>query len=210
MAMAQIDSSQFRLGNSHALTLTVIALLISLLLAATKWVTHEQIIANEQLRQQQLLLQLFPDGTDNNPFSHSIEFTDPARGPLKAYPLTGPDGIQAVIVDTYANDGYNGRIEMLIAIKKDLSIAGVRVTRHLETPGLGDDIDHRKSDWITTFTGKSLERPLRPMWSVRKDGGEFDQFTGATVTPRAVVKTVHDTLVTATEHFDILFKDTKP
>ena len=208
--MAQIGSSQFRIGKSHARILTVIALLISLILVATKWLTHDQIIANTKARQQLLLTQLIPGGFDNNPFSSSITFTDPARGTLEAYPVTGPDGIQAVIIDTYASDGYNGRIDMLIAIKRDLSIAGVRVTRHLETPGLGDDIDHRKSNWITTFTGKSLERPSPPRWSVRKDGGEFDQFTGATVTPRAVVKAVHDTLVTATEHFDILFNGTRP
>ena len=90
---------------------------------------------------------------------------------------------------------------MLIGINtKDQSLAGVRVVRHTETPGLGDKIEIKKSDWIKIFDGKSLENPKLSGWFVKKDGGEFDQFTGATITPRAIVNTTKSVLLYAKDH----------
>lgn len=96
----------------------------------------------------------------------------------------------AAAITAVAPDGYNGNIKLIIAINVDGSINGVRTLLHQETPGLGDKIELAKSDWITNFAGKKLMSENDSRWAVAKDGGMFDQFTGATITPRAVVKAV--------------------
>ena len=96
----------------------------------------------------------------------------------------------AAIVPAVAPDGYSGDIKMIIGINANGSIAGVRVLSHNETPGLGDKVDLKKSDWVLSFNQKSLNNPTTEAWAVKKDGGEFDSFTGATITPRAVVNQV--------------------
>ncbi|WP_105101856.1 electron transport complex subunit RsxG [Microbulbifer pacificus] len=113
--------------------------------------------------------------------------------------------IDAVIVPTVAPDGYSGPIQMLVGVNRDGSIAGVRITNHAETPGLGDKVEVKKSDWVLSFNGKSLDNPGRDMWKVQKDGGAFDQFTGATITPRAVVKQVRTVLDFVAEHQNAIF-----
>ncbi len=100
----------------------------------------------------------------------------------------------AVILNAIAPEGYNGDIHLLIGIFEDGSLAGVRVVKHSETPGLGDAIEIRKSDWILGFNGKSLGNPEPELWQVRRDGGSFDQVTGETITPRAIVKAVKNAL----------------
>jgi len=194
--------------REHAIILMVIALLISGCLAITRWITHERVLANQQAMRQQLLAQLLPaNGYDNDPYAQKHHLKDGQRGNLLAYRATRNNTTSAVIIETHALDGYNGQIDMLVAVNRDLTIAGVRVTNHRETPGLGDDIEYRKSNWIDAFTGTSLVNPAPLLWTVQRDGGAFDQFTGATITPRAVVKTVRDTLATVTEQHDMLFDD---
>jgi len=100
----------------------------------------------------------------------------------------------AIIVPATAPDGYSGDINILIGINIDGSIAGVRVLSHKETPGLGDKVDLNKSNWLLSFNNLSLNNPKTELWKVKKDGGQFDQFTGATITPRAVVNRVRQTL----------------
>jgi electron transport complex protein RnfG len=91
-------------------------------------------------------------------------------------------------------DGYSGDILLTIAIDENNQVTGVRVLQHKETPGLGDKIETRRSGWIKSFDGTSLTSPRAEKWAVKRDGGDFDQFTGATITPRAVVKAVKNTL----------------
>ena len=97
----------------------------------------------------------------------------------------------------------------MIGVYADGTLAGVRVLAHKETPGLGDGIDEKHSPWILAFTGKSLENPLLDRWKVKKDGGVFDQFTGATITPRAVVKATQRFLEYVQTHQDVLFAKVK-
>ncbi len=106
----------------------------------------------------------------------------------------------AALLVAVAPDGYVGTIRLLVAIDPQGRLLGVRVLDHRETPGLGDAIESRRSDWIESFRGRSLVDPAADGWKVRKDGGEFDQFTGATVTPRAVVRAVHSALVYCERH----------
>jgi electron transport complex protein RnfG len=116
----------------------------------------------------------------------------------------------AVLLNVVAPDGYAGPIRLLVAVDAAGRVLGVRVLEHRETPGLGDAIESRRSDWLRGFDGRSLVDPPRDRWEVRRDGGDFDQFTGATVTPRAVVRAVRKTLVHVERHHDELFGATAP
>jgi electron transport complex protein RnfG len=116
----------------------------------------------------------------------------------------------ALVLETVAPDGYSGKIRMLVAVQANGELAGVRVTQHKETPGLGDYIEPKKDKnkerpWITQFDGLSLAKAPSPEWKVKKDGGRFDSVAGATVTPRAVVKAVHKALKYADENRERLF-----
>ena len=108
--------------------------------------------------------------------------------------------VVALIVPAVAKDGYSGDIKLITAINRDGSLAGVRIISHKETPGLGDKIDTRKSSWIYSFNALALDNLPTSSWAVKKDGGHFDQFTGATITPRAVVKRVYMNLLAFEEH----------
>jgi len=110
-----------------------------------------------------------------------------------------------VALEAVAPDGYSGRIKLLIGIRADGELAGVRVVAHKETPGLGDYVEVTRSDWIRGFEGKSLDGPPEKDWKVKKDGGEFDYMAGATITPRAVVKAVRKALRYHEQHRDLLY-----
>ena len=111
----------------------------------------------------------------------------------------------AVVYSSIAPNGYNGPIHLLVGVKADGHLAGVRVVKHRETPGLGDVVSITHSNWILGFDGKSLSQPNEKGWKVKRDGGVFDQFTGATITPRAVVKAVHNALLYFDQNQDSLF-----
>ena len=111
----------------------------------------------------------------------------------------------AVVFTSIAPNGYNGSIRLLVGINADGKLSGVRVVKHRETPGLGDVVSITHSDWILGFDNKSLSDPDARGWKVKRDGGVFDQFTGATITPRAVVKAVHNALLYFDENQDMLF-----
>ena len=111
----------------------------------------------------------------------------------------------AVVFNSIAPNGYSGKIHLLVGVYFDGSVAGVRAIKHAETPGLGDAIEIQKSPWVLDFDGKSLDNPVAARWSVERDGGDFDQFTGATITPRAVVQAVEKTLLYYENNADNLF-----
>ena len=111
----------------------------------------------------------------------------------------------AVILEATAPDGYSGDIKLLVAIKATGEIVGVRVLDHKETPGLGDYIDIAHSDWIKNFDAQSLAKTKDDAWLVKKDGGQFDFTTGATITPRAVIKQVHKVLKFYQAHQQAIF-----
>ena len=107
-------------------------------------------------------------------------------------------------LDTVAPDGYSGAIRMVVGTDAKGAISAVRVLTHKETPGLGDKIELKKSNWIDSFVGRTLNAENEASWAVKKDGGEFDAFTGATITPRAVVKAVKNLLLLQQEHPELL------
>lgn len=182
-----------------ALTLLVIAVIGASLLAGTFQLTRPTIERSELAEKLALVAQTLPAGSfDNNPIQDALPLAADAQLGLKrpgqAYIARKDGHVVAVVLEAVAPDGYSGEIRMLIGIRIDGSISGVRVTSHLETPGLGDYIDIARNPWINQFTGKSLSQPADAAWKVRKDGGAFDYLAGATVTPRAVIKAVNRAL----------------
>ena len=171
---------------------------------------------SEQIRQSEnnyLVAQLHgiikPHEHDNDLLNDTLEITDSSylktSRPVIAYRARKSDKPVAVLFTVNAPDGYNGLIKILIGIYANGKLAGVRIISHRETPGLGDDIDENKSDWIHYFTNKSLSNTSKQQWAVKKDGGIFDQFTGATITPRAVIKAVRNALLYFSENKTRLF-----
>lgn len=151
-----------------------------------------------------------PSAHDNDVFNDIIvvqnkELLGSAK-PVNIYRARKNNKNVAVIINSVAPDGYNGNIELLVAINLNGTLAGVRVIHHKETPGLGDAIEEKRSDWITKFKQLSLTNPDKKGWSVKRDGGEFDQFTGATITPRAIVKAVYNTLLYYKNNRDKLYE----
>lgn len=146
---------------------------------------------------------------DNDPALDTIKVRAPAylgsAQPMTVYRVRKDGKPVAAVLTAVAPGGYGGAITLLVAVRYNGTIAGVRIVSQHETPGLGDAIEAGKSRWIYSFNGKSLRDPNKQGWAVKRDGGVFDQFTGATISPRAVVKAVHRTLIYFKQHRAALF-----
>ena len=180
--------------KKNGLVLAIFACASTGLVAVTHYLTKDQIKQQEQAQLLSVLNQVIPhDLHDNELFSSCTLVQAEELGTEKAMPayiakINGEPS--AIAIEAIAPDGYNGAIKVIVGMKIDGTILGTRVLSHQETPGLGDKIDLRVSDWILSFAGKQVKDSNLDRWKVRKDGGDFDQFTGATITPRAVVKSV--------------------
>jgi len=194
-------------GNRHGLVLASFAILVTSALALTQCITKDRIETNEASHRQKALAQVLPSQW----YDHSLEeytlelFDQTASRNRLCYIAKIKDKPVAVIVTGIAPDGYAGDIELLVGILANGTVTGVRVTKHTETPGLGDAIELPRSDWIKTFDGKSLSAPIESRWAVKKQNGDFDQFTGATITPQSVVNEVRNTLLFFEKVKDQLF-----
>lgn len=191
------------LGGCTAIAIIVIVLAFSLTREPIERTAHKQLQGNlEQL--------LIPTSYDNNPATDIIMMSDPALGDSNEHPIYrarasgNPTG---AVVSAVAPDGYNGPIEMLIGFNYEGDIIAVRVTGHQETPGLGDDIDEQRSNWIHAFDHLRLSSMKPGDWEVKKNAGIFDQFTGATITPRAVIHSIEKTAVWYQANREKLFMD---
>jgi len=201
--MSESPNSRPSLAKSlrkSMLGLLLFALVTAGTVSTTQLLTKERIESNRAEAAARLLYELAPPEA-----GYELDIDQPLV--LPAAPKLGQrneflahlaykEGQAALLLlPVIAPDGYTGNIELIIAIKMNGQVKGVRVTRHLETPGLGDKIEVQKSDWIHSFAGRSLTDPQPEGWTVKKEGGEFDQFTGATITPRAVVRAVKRSLL---------------
>ncbi|MDA8789490.1 electron transport complex subunit RsxG [Pseudomonadales bacterium] len=185
--------------SKNALLLGLFALICTGLIATTFIGTEDEIAMQQRAARLKALLEIIPtDRHNNDMLQDNIEIFENALGHREPQPLflARNDGKPvALIYPATARDGYSGDIRYIVGINlADDTVAGVRVLKHRETPGLGDGIEVRKSNWIKSFNGKSLGQPSIDQWSVKKDGGVFDGFTGATITPRALAKSVAQTL----------------
>ncbi len=205
------DKKESTMGQSilkNAFALAVFAIITAGVIAVVQFNTQEKINKNVAEAQARALYEITPKHTvDNDLLSATLDLTSHKAKESMNINVLGdlPSGASAhfaqkdgkvhtVIFPAISPNGYTTDIHMVVGIKLDGSLAGVRIIKHKETPGLGDKVETKKSDWVHDFAGKSLTNPARDNWKVKKDGGIFDQFTGATITPRAVVGAVHQTL----------------
>lgn len=202
--------------SRNSLLLALFAVCTTALIAGTFLFTKDKISLQKRMAEERALLEIVPRSRHDNSMLDDTLDVGPENDWLgleenrKIY-LARQDGqIVAAIIPAIAPDGYSGMIEMIVGVNRDGSIAGVRVLAHRETPGLGDKIDLKKSDWILGFNGRSLQNPSLDGWAVKKDKGIFDQFTGATITPRAVVSATADVLQFVEANRKTLFDEQEP
>ncbi|MBA3581683.1 MAG: electron transport complex subunit RsxG [Gammaproteobacteria bacterium] len=171
--------------------------------------TQDRISHNQHVAQLKILNEIIPNHRyDNDLLNDVIVLQDPALGTKQSVIVHRAhlnENPVAALFFTAAPNGYGGNIQLLIGINVDHSLAGVRVITHRETRGLGDAIDITRSDWIQQFSGLSLNNPAASQWKVKPDGGDFDAFVGATITPRAVVLAIYTTLQYAKTHHAVIF-----
>ena len=149
---------------------------------------------------------LLSDGTIQTPISKELPNDAPTSlvRPLLVTPIVDTTGQIGAVIPFRSTEGYSGTIQLLIALDNNQRIVGLRAIDHRETPGLGDKIDTQKTDWILKFNGLSYQDLSPNEWAVKKDGGRFDSFTGATITPRAIVEALKDTLSYLNTHPELL------
>jgi electron transport complex protein RnfG len=185
-----------RTMGRNSLLLALFAVLTTGVIAGTYLGTRERIAESQRAAEQRALLEIVPIERHDNELLDDTLAVGPETEMLrlkkeKQIYIARQDGeVIAVILPVTAPDGYSGRIELIVGVNRDGSVAGVRALQHRETPGLGDKVDIKKSDWVLDFNGRSLKEPPEAQWTVKKDGGVFDTFTGATITPRAVTAAV--------------------
>jgi electron transport complex protein RnfG len=174
----------------HGAILGAFCLGFGVVLAATDMITAEPIAQRATEDKQASLSQVIPVSIhDNNPVTDTIELAGHGGKPLTVYRATRDGKVTGIAYEIYGS-GYAGEIKLMLAVDAEGKVLGVRALAHKETPGLGDKINIAKGDWITRFNGLSLGNPPADRWKVKKDGGQFDQFSGATITPRGVVTAI--------------------
>jgi len=180
--------------------LAALAAICTFLVALTHSVTAPRIAANEQAFLERSLAPVLEGISYEGALSESTIVIAPphdlpGKAPVTIYRVyAGGVPVAALFVVT-ARDGFSGPIRLLVGVGAAGQVTGVRVLEHRETPGLGDLIESAKSDWILQFNNRSLVDPQAPAWAIRRDGGEFDQLTGASITPRAVIRAIKETLI---------------
>lgn len=182
-----------------ALLLALMALIAVTVISVIETNTRERVAHNQALYKSKQLRALLQDiDYTNEPWSNAITTELNGIGTITLYPVRNKSELLAVVIESGGSQGYVSTIALLVAISIDPDgndrVIGVRATQHRETPGLGDKIDIQRSNWMTQFDGTSLTMPDSTLWKTQKDGGSFDQLTGATVTSRAVISGVLDTL----------------
>ena len=178
-----------KITSRYGILLGFVALLCTAISAGIFFLTKDKIDAVMAAQQRELLLQVIPQDYFNNNLLESAVIPQDKNlvGIQKIYFAKKDGNISAYAYETTAPDGYSGDIRLLVGLDPKGEVLGVRVIEHHETPGLGDKIELRISNWILNFTNQSINEHNLNEWAVKKDGGKFDQFSGATITPRAVV-----------------------
>lgn len=190
-----LNQAIFKNALKTAITMLAFALIGTSLLAYVFDITRAPIEASEKQARLALFKEILPVNVYDNDLLKTTVEIDPNdllgnRISTIANIAKYNNKTAGVVLEAIAHDGYSGDIKLLIAIRADGSISGVRVLAHKETPGLGDYIDIAHSKWIKLFDDESVNKTTAPNWQVKKDGGKFDYMVGATITPRAVVKAI--------------------
>ena len=201
-------------GNSRILSsgliLAALAAVCTALVAITHSATAPRIAANAQAYLEQSLKPVLEGIEYDGKLSESVLLIEaphelPGNEDVMVYRVYADEKPVAALFVVTARDGFSGPIKLLIGLTSDGRISGVRVLEHRETPGLGDLIESSKSDWLMQFRRTSINFPQRQQWAIKRDGGVFDQLTGASITPRAVIKAIKETLIYFEANQDSVF-----
>jgi len=186
--------------SKNGLILAGFALAVTSVVAITELLTKDEIARQEQKQLLKVLDQVIEPTSYNNQLfmacvpTQSQQFLGSEKT-QRAFLAFKDQKPVAAAIETIAPNGYSGNIYLVVGITFDGMVTGVRTLAHQETPGLGDKIERAKSDWITSFNQLKITSHKDPLWQVKKDGGQFDQFTGATITPRAIVAAVKNSQI---------------
>lgn len=196
--------------RAGATSLGLFAVLAAAAISLTYIAGSESIAANKAAAKARALSAVMPPHFyDQSLLSAPLKLLDYVQlnlsPPAVGYAAVKSGRTQAIVLPVIAKDGYSGDIALLVGIDQHGFIQGVRTIEHKETPGLGDKIERKKSTWIDSFNGRSLTNTPLSDWAVTKDGGVFDGFTGATITPRAVVNAVHQGLLYHQRQYSALY-----
>lgn len=191
--------------------LAILAALCTALVAITHRETAAMIHANEQAYLERSLRPVlggieYEFEMTRSKMEMPVPHDLPGNEPAIIYRVFADGEPAAALFVVSARDGFSGPIKLLIGVRIDGSVTSVRVLQHQETPGLGDMIESSKSDWLLQFNATSIDSPDRESWAIKRDGGEFDQLTGASITPRAVIKAVKETLLYFESNGDLVFQ----
>lgn len=199
----------FRYMGKNGGILALFALVTTVLIAITFYITKDTIALAKEKQLLSVLNELVPENAHDNPMHTDciVVAGDPLLGnqAQRIFRARNADQRVAVIVETTAPDGYSGNIQLVVAVDTEQTVLGARVVEHKETPGLGDKIDLRVSNWILSFSGVGYSEQTDARWQVKKDGGQFDQFTGATITPRAVINAIKNAAIYVGQHQQQLY-----
>ena len=193
-----------RSGSRLSLSVATAVLVTTLVFVVTKQQrehSSQRVLINQ-------LAALLPTGAyDNNPAIDNIQLNKSVSSSLTvntAYLYKTANTVRGAVLHVTTSQGYSGDIELLVALSQSTQVHGVALIAHTETPGLGDKIEQYRSDWLMQFTDLQATSMPTSAWSVKKDGGDFDQITGATITPRAVINAVSDTISWYSRNYDSL------
>ena len=186
--------------GKNGLILCVFALITTALIALTFSQTKDEIEQQELQKRLSILTAIVPVELYNNDIEHDCTLVTNSdllgsAEPQQIFRARLNNQASAAAIEVTAPNGYSGKIKLIVGIDTQSKVTGVRALKHKETPGLGDKIELRVSDWILGFNGMSFTEENARKWNVKKDGGQFDQFTGATITPRAVVAAVKNAVI---------------
>jgi len=190
MNKPETTTTLFEAIRNSGLGIGLFAILAAGIIAITQANTKQTIENNKAEAAARALFQIYPANIDDNLYQHRVSIDGRALGRTEietAYQAIKAGGVVGVILPVRSTQGYSGDIDLLVGVNADGTVQAVRVVDHRETPGLGDGIELAKSNWILSFNGKARQGSDDPLWAVKRDGGQFDQFTGATITPRAIV-----------------------
>ncbi len=208
--MSNLQQSMRQAVSKNGLILGLFALVSTGLIAITHLITKDIIASEIEAAMARQLNEIIPASEYDNDVYHDCKTVRDIKllgseKTLNVYRMRKHQENYAVFLTSIAPDGYAGKIKLVLGIYENGEIAGVRVTEHQETPGLGDKIEISKSNWITQFNQKSLNNLPIESWKVQKDGGQFDSLTGATITPRAIIKSVKNSLIFFKKNKENLF-----
>lgn len=195
--------------SRNGVILGAFTLATTALISITFWLTQPVIERQQQQKILEVLGEVLPSNKWDNDLANNCIIVDDSllgKGLHRIYRAWLGDKPSALILESTTPKGYSGNIKYLVSVIDNNLIGGVRVLEHRETPGLGDKIELRISDWILSFNNRALLEVQESNWGVKKDGGKFDQFTGATITPRAMVNGVSDTALWAKENYQKSFE----